>query len=249
MRGLFHVGKIIFHEEGFRSFMYKGMRYILQLLSIPFCRCTVRRARPGTVAEALDFSYSRFFGLIEPAQVREEITTLMTVLEARSPERVMEIGTMNGGTLFLLTRAAAAESLLVSVDLPWGRFGYGYPRIKVPLYRTFAGPGQRLHLVRSDSHQRSTLDRVRSILGNGELDFLFLDGDHTYEGVKQDFEMYGPLVKSGGLIGFHDIVPHPPETGCDVFRFWQEISEKHEVVDEFVADWDQGRGGIGLIQV
>jgi len=48
---------------------------------------------------------------------------------------------------------------------------------------------------------------------NGEpLDFLFIDGDHTYEGVKRDFEMYSPLVRNGGIIAFHDIVKHPPET-------------------------------------
>jgi len=46
-------------------------------------------------------------------------------------------------------------------------------------------------------------------------DFLFIDGDHTYEGVEGDFEMYSPLVRRGGIIAFHDIVPGPPENvGC-----------------------------------
>jgi predicted O-methyltransferase YrrM len=44
------------------------------------------------------------------------------------------------------------------------------------------------------------------------LDFLFIDGDHTYEGVKQDFEMYTPLVRKGGLVAMHDIVPPPAYT-------------------------------------
>jgi hypothetical protein len=33
---------------------------------------------------------------------------------------------------------------------------------------------------------------------------LFIDGDHRYEGVRRDFEMYSPLVGAGGLIAFHD---------------------------------------------
>ena len=103
-------------------------------------------------------------------------------------------------------------------------------------------------MIRSDSHQRLTLEGIREILDGDDLDFLFLDGDHTYEGVKQDFQMYSPLVKPKGLIAFHDIAPHPPETGCDVFRFWQEIRETQHVIDEYVADWKQGWGGVGLIQ-
>ena len=87
-------------------------------------------------------------------------------------------------------------------------------------------------------------------MGDRQIDFLFLDGDHTYEGIRQDFEMYSPLVKKGGIIGFHDIAPHPPETDCDVFRFWNEIKlnypDRH---GEFVADWDQGWAGISWIRI
>ncbi|MEO0196406.1 MAG: class I SAM-dependent methyltransferase [candidate division WOR-3 bacterium] len=44
------------------------------------------------------------------------------------------------------------------------------------------------------------------MLGNSKLDFLFIEGNHSYEGVKMDFEMYFPLVRKGGIIAFHDIV-------------------------------------------
>ena len=36
------------------------------------------------------------------------------------------------------------------------------------------------------------------------ISFLYIDGDHTYEGVKSDFELWEPKVKIGGTIGFHD---------------------------------------------
>lgn len=39
-----------------------------------------------------------------------------------------------------------------------------------------------------------------------EIDVLFIDGDHTYAGVKHDLETYGPLVKDGGKIVMHDVV-------------------------------------------
>jgi predicted O-methyltransferase YrrM len=44
-------------------------------------------------------------------------------------------------------------------------------------------------------------------LKDNKVDFLFIDADHSYEGVKKDFEMYSPLVRKGGIIAFHDIIP------------------------------------------
>lgn len=36
------------------------------------------------------------------------------------------------------------------------------------------------------------------------MDFIFIDGDHTYEAVRTDYELYFPKIKKGGLIFFHD---------------------------------------------
>ncbi len=61
--------------------------------------------------------------------------------------------------------------------------------------------------MRGDSHSPQTKVRVAEWLAGNKLDFLFIDGDHSLPGVAQDFEMYGPFVRSGGIIAFHDIVP------------------------------------------
>ena len=81
-----------------------------------------------------------------------------------------------------------------------------------------------------------------------KLDFLFIDGDHRYEGVRRDFEMYGPLVRRGGIIAFHAIVPGPPENVGGVPRFWREIKNRYKYL-EIVKDWNQGGYGIGVIYV
>ncbi len=60
-----------------------------------------------------------------------------------------------------------------------------------------------------------------------------IDGDHSYDGVKRDFEMYEPLVGEGKPIAFHDIVPHPQAPACEVDRFWNEIKGGRPYV-EFV---------------
>jgi len=145
--------------------------------------------------------------IIRPGQIYEEILELAKLVSDLKPKAVLEIGTAGGGTLFLWCRLSAEDASIISVDLPGGLFGGGYPRWRAVLYRYFKKPGQRLYLIRGNSHDLRTLEKVKRILGNGKLDFLFIDGDHTYEGVKKDFEMYGPLVRSGGIIAFHDIVP------------------------------------------
>jgi cephalosporin hydroxylase len=198
--------------------------------------------------EALNLAESFHYGRIRitPMQVRSEIEAFLELLVARAPRVVLEIGTADGGTLFLFTRVADPGALMISVDLPGGPFGGGYASWKAALYRSFARPGQEIHLLRGDSHDPSTAKRVTERLGNEPVDLLFIDGDHTYEGVKADFETYSPLVRSGGLIAFHDIVPGSEEAVGGVPRFWDEL-KRSPGSGEIVADWNQGGYGIGYL--
>jgi len=152
---------------------------------------------------------------IEPAQVREEITQFIKPVLSRigRPKIILEIGAARGGTLYILTRIATKDSIIVSIDLPRAPFGGGCSKWKERIYKAFFRKEQKLHLVRANSHNLDTLNKVKRILADRPIDLLFIDGDHTYVGVKMDFEMYRPLVRKGGIIAFHDIVPHPPETG------------------------------------
>jgi len=183
---------------------------------------------------------------IRPVQVYEEILGLVEIVANLKPRRVLEIGTAGGGTLFIWCRLASDDATIISVDLPGGPFGGGYPMWRAVLYRYFRKPQQKLHLIRGDSHDPRTLEKVEKILGGEELDFLFIDGDHTYEGVKRDFEMYSPLVRSGGIVAFHDIVPGPPENVGGVPVFWSEIKHRYRYL-EIVRDWRQGGYGIGVL--
>ena len=164
----------------------------------------------------------------------------------RKPKFILEIGTARGGTLFLFTRVSSPDALIISIDLPGGRFGGGYPEWRKTLYKSFAIHKQEIRLVREDSHALATLNMVKKILEGRKLDFLFIDGDHTYVGVKTDFEMYSKLVAKGGIIALHDIVPGPLQKVGGVPRFWNEIKHGFEYV-ELVKNWKQGGKGIGVI--
>jgi predicted O-methyltransferase YrrM len=185
---------------------------------------------------------------IRPGQVKEEIMELLKILAKHRPKFMLEIGTAGGGTLFLFIRVATSDATLISVDLPGGPFGGGYVKQKTPYYASFALPGQKIYLLRMDSHKKPTLHAISTILGGHGLDFLFIDGDHTCEGVRKDFEMYSKLLNPAGIIAFHDIVPGPPEYVGGVPRFWDEIKHNFSYI-ELVKDWEQGGCGIGVIYV
>lgn len=188
--------------------------------------------RPDTVEGAIDYCVDR---PVLMGQARSEILQLAKILQASAPKRSMEIGTNYGGTLFLLCTLSPPDASIISLDLPSGPFGGGYPRRKAPLFRRFVKGDQDLHLIRADSHFPETKERVLQILDGERLDYLFIDGDHTYNGVQRDFEMYGPLVRSGGIVAFHDIVTYKPETECQVEKFWTEIKQRYkhrEIIEE-----------------
>ncbi len=49
-----------------------------------------------------------------------------------------------------------------------------------------------------------TSEEAHEDVPDGELDFVYIDGNHEYEYVKRDIELYEPKVKDGGLIAGHD---------------------------------------------
>ena len=231
-------------KEGLGSLFNKLRIYFAQRRAFADFRAA---PRPAPQPEAVvDFAWTVADGLIRPFQVKPELVSLCRLVAETKPRVVVEIGTASGGTLFCWNALADPEAAIISLDLPNGIHGGGYPRWKRALYQTFAGPRQKLHLLRGDSHSPAMLQRLQALLP-GRVDFLFIDGDHTYAGVKQDYETYAPLVKPGGLIVFHDICLHPPELDCHVDELWNEVKQGREY-REIIEDPKQGICGIGVLK-
>ena len=210
----------------------------------------VRRAHPLTLDEALafaaDFDYAGV--RIRPMQVESELRALLELLAAESPGSILEIGTGGGGTLFLFAAVAQPDAVLVSIDAAANVFG-GRRTFKrrAPLYRALGRPDQRVVFFGADSHSADTRRQIESAFDGDGIDFLFIDGDHSREGVEADFRMYSPLVRKGGLVAFHDIVPGPAEFVGGVPEFWQRVRAADSL--ELVEDWRQGGCGIGVLRL
>lgn len=184
---------------------------------------------------------------LQMAQKREEIQWLFELVRAVRPRVVLEIGLDFGGTFFFWSRAAACDAHLLAIDSkPVGRFGIWSPFALVR--RGFAVGSQRVSLLMDrDSHSEATRELVATLLDGRLVEFLFIDGDHSHDGVWQDFHMYSTLVAPGGLIAFHDISPNPAEWTQGVARFWRDFTAEHET-KECVVSGEPGFG-IGVYQV
>ena len=178
-----------------------------------------------------------------------ELSRLIHFLRGRELTRVLEIGVSAGGTLALWAQFAADDACLIGLDL---RIAPSAKHI-VNSKRT---ANQAVHFIEGDSHSETTKALVRKYLGDRPLDLLFIDGDHSYEGVKRDWEMYSPLVQCGGLVAFHDIVPDhrtrfglkTPSDSGGVYKLWRGVKENFPHY-EFIEHPDQDGFGIGVLLV
>lgn len=121
----------------------------------------------------------------------------------------VEIG-VHVGQFFEHLRRNWNGKLLVGVD-PWKGYGDYCGMTDEERYQaackraeSSGGADRDCLLVRETSAGYASLVRKSSLGRN--FDFVYLDGDHSYEGIKEDLRVWWPLVRSGGVLCGHDWV-------------------------------------------
>ena len=183
-------------------------------------------------------------------QSKTEFARYIDTVLKENPKFILEIGVAHGGSLFGHIKSAADDATIIALDIA------PFDDVKRETFNSWVGPNQKLILISGDSHSQEILDRVKEVLGENQLDVLFVDGDHSMRGAESDDNMYSPLLRLGGVRAFHDIV-NCVNYGSEVDRYWElrrgrcGVAYKVEaIVDKENYPWTTSMlsHGIGVIR-
>jgi cephalosporin hydroxylase len=147
-------------------------------------------------------------------------------------KNILEIGCYDGGSSYYLSRFAK-NMITIDNNIPC--------RFDCSCFNT------NYQYIGGDSHHPNQIAHFSDF----EWDFAFIDGDHSYEGVKADFYNLLPHLKKGTPVAFHDIAisDFHHTHGCYVGEFWRDLKKEYSATkfEEFQTDltW----GGIGICRV
>lgn len=164
----------------------------------------------------------------------DELGTLLAILDdTYRPDLVVEVGGGRGGSAWAWAQLPSVTEV-ITVTLP------------DPARSWLCCPMRAKHtVIYGDSTHGDTMHQLVDRLDGRRPGFVFIDGDHAYKTVAQDFALYGPLVADNGLIGLHDILPETRWVGFEVDRLWAEIPVNRKVT-ELIGDANGGMG-TGLV--
>ena len=128
-----------------------------------------------------------------PVQDAGEFWSLVELVAANNTQNVLEIGVENGGTLWFWDKIVGTSGKIVAADTR--------NNIQFDMEECVS----EVIFIEGDSHSAGAIAEIKAHFLDNAVDFLFIDGDHSYDGVKADFENFASLVRPGGIIAFHDI--------------------------------------------
>lgn len=168
-------------------------------------------------------------------QKHDELAMLVGWAIANGIRSVLEIGCDAGGTLYAWSQIPTVTRV-VGITLQGGPYSSGRP----------LNPHGAAIII-GDSHSGKTRHATEHAAPYRGYDMIFIDGDHTYEGVRQDYTDYSGLRSRHGAIVLQDICDHgPTKPDVQVHRLWEEIRDERSL--EFIRESDKTWGGIGVIQ-
>lgn len=104
----------------------------------------------------------------------------------------------------------------------------------VGLWKTVTGDywkplGVEGHIVIFTMTTKHFADCLKRDGGQYSYDYIYIDGDHSYKGVKRDYKLFWKYLTHGGFMVFHDVLveKETPWGKCGVKRFWDEVKQRN----------------------
>jgi predicted O-methyltransferase YrrM len=138
-----------------------------------------------------------------------------------------EIGVWHGVTTCRLRAAMATDGILYAIDpYPRGRLGVSFQQ-RIAHGELRSTSGGQIRWIRATGAEAGR--RLAAELA-ARVDFVFIDGDHTYEGLRGDWEAWSGLLAPGGIVCLHDSRSSPLRAIDDAgsVRFTSEVIRKDE---------------------
>jgi predicted O-methyltransferase YrrM len=134
---------------------------------------------------------------------------------------LVELGVMHGATTRVLCDVMAGDGLVTAVDpFPAGRLGVSF---ELAIARREVARARR---------GRVRFERQRSeeavAQWNSPIDFLFIDADHSWNGIARDWHGWTPFVTAGGIVALHDSRACEGRPVYDSVRFTNDIVLRDE---------------------
>jgi Methyltransferase domain len=160
-----------------------------------------------------------------PSAWIEHVPFAFWLVDVLRPRTIVELGTSTGVSYSAFCQAVTFLQLptsCIAVDTWKGDEHVGL--YSEDVYREF----ESFHNQRYGAFSRlvkSTFDQAVRHFDDGSVDLLHIDGVHTYEAVRHDYESWLPKLSADGVVLFHDT--NVRENGFGVFRLWSEIIDSH----------------------
>jgi O-antigen biosynthesis protein len=159
------------------------------------------------------------------------------LIDVAKPKTVVELGVHNGTSYFAFCQAIKRlnlNSVIFGVDTWKGDEHAGFYTDEI--FNLVAGNNSS-HYSKFSTLLRTTFDEAKDYFIDGSIDLLHIDGFHTYEAVKHDFETWLPKLAENSIVLFHDISVREREFG--VFKLWDELKKQYP---HFQFDFGYGLG-------
>jgi hypothetical protein len=169
------------------------------------------------------------------------LTFASDLIVALQPQLIVELGTHWGEAYFTFCQTVqehGLSSLCYAVDHWQGDEHAGLYGEEV--YEEVSDYNARFYRQFSYLLRRS-FDEALAQFSDNSVGLLHIDGLHTYEAVRHDFQQWFPKVCPGGIVLLHDIVPRHQDFG--VWRLWDEIKSEFPQTFEFHHSW-----GLGVVR-